>query len=401
MAHEHSHQTASDNYFLSPGLWTTVRNGLAFLALAGWIASIAGFATNREQFHFSYLAAFLFCISIGLGALFFVLVQHLSGSACSVTVRRLEESVMRTLPFGVVLFGLVVAGIHYTYHWSHESARTDAVLKQKLGYLNVDWFTIRGLIVFALWTIWALVLFRKSRAQDADGSIAHTRNLVKWSAPGLLLLFITASVAGFDWIMSLDPHWFSTMFGVYFLTGGGLGFISVLILICLALRNAGYLNNAINEEHYHDLGKWLFCMTAFWGYIAFSQYMLIWYGNLPEEIFWFKNRLVGSWTSVALLLVFGHFLIPFFALLPRASKRNLKVLTLFAVWLLFMHYADIYWQVMPVLHKGGISLHWLDLATLVALLSTFGLVFWAQLRERPLVPVGDPRLRQSLAFHNA
>ncbi|MCC7153762.1 MAG: hypothetical protein IT161_04245 [Bryobacterales bacterium] len=401
MAQEHPHQSAADNYFLAPGMWATVRNGLAFLALAGWIASIAGFATNREQFHFSYLTAFLFCVSIGLGALFFVLVQHLSGSACSVTVRRLEESIMRTLPFGVVLFGLVVTGIHYTYHWSHESAKTDAVLKQKLAYLNADWFTIRGVIVFGLWTIWALVLFRKSRAQDVDGAIAHTRNLVKWSAPGLLLLFITASVASFDWIMSLDPHWFSTMFGVYFLTGGGLGFIAVLILICLALRNAGYLNNAINEEHYHDLGKWLFCMTAFWGYIAFSQYMLIWYGNLPEEIFWFKNRLVGSWEGMAIFLVFGHFLIPFFALLPRASKRNFKVLTFFAVWLLVMHYADIYWQVMPVLHKNGISPHWLDLATLVALVSTFGLIFWAQLRERPLVPVGDPRLRQSLAFHNA
>lgn len=401
MAHEHGHHSASESYFLTAALWTKVRNSLAFLALVGWIASLAGFVLNREQFHFSYLVAFLFCVSIGLGALFFVLIQHLTGSAWSVTVRRLEESIMRTLPFGLVLFGLVVTGIHYTYHWSHESARTDPVLRQKLGYLNADWFTIRGLIVFALWTIWALILFRKSRAQDSDGSIVHTRSLIKWSAPGLFLLFITASVAAFDWSMSVDPHWFSTMFGVYFLSGGGLGFIAVLILICVALRSAGYLTSAINEEHYHDLGKWLFCMTAFWGYIAFSQYMLIWYGNLPEEIFWFKKRLAGNWKAVAAVLIFGHFLIPFFSLMSRASKRNLKVLTFFAAWLLVMHYVDLYWQVMPVLHKYGVSLHWMDLAALVAQASTFGLIFWAQLREKPLVPVGDPRLRQALAFHNA
>ena len=354
MAHDHGHQHGSDNYFLSAELWSKVRNSLAFVALVGWIASLAGFALNREQFHFSYLTAFLFCVSIGLGAMFFVLIQHLTGSAWSVTVRRLMESIMRTLPFGLVLFGLVVTGIHYTFAWSHDSAKTDHVLRQKLSYLNVDWFTIRGLIVFALWTIWALVLFRKSRAQDADGSINHTRSLIKWSAPGLFLLFITASVAAFDWSMSLDPRWFSTMYGVYFLSGGGLGFIATLILVCLALRNAGYLSNAVNEEHYHDLGKWLFCMTAFWGYIAFSQYMLIWYGNLPEEIFWFKNRLVGSWKGMAALLVLGHFIVPFFALLPRGNKRNLKVLTFFATWMLVMHYFDLYWQVMPVLHKDGI-----------------------------------------------
>lgn len=401
MAHTHQTGHATDNYFLSPGVWVKVRNSLAFVALIGWLASIAGFFLDRQQFHFSYLVAFLFCASISMGAMFYVMVQHLTGSAWSVTVRRLMEGLMRTAPVAIVLVLVVVAGIHYTYHWSHHEAASDPILKQKLSYLNEPWFMIRAAIVIGLWTLWATILYRRSRSQDRDGSITHTRSLIKWSAPGLFMLFITASIASIDWSMSLDPHWFSTMFGVYFLAGGAVGFMATLIIICLALRSAGYLTNAINEEHYHDLGKWLFALTVFWAYVSFSQYMLIWYGNLPEEIMWFKHRLVGSWKGVSILLLVGHFLFPFFSLLPRGNKRNLKVLAFFAGWMLVMHYIDLYWQVMPVLHKEGISLHWMDLAGLLAVIGTYGVVFWHQFREKPLVPVGDPRLEQCLAFHNA
>jgi hypothetical protein len=398
-SHEHTH--ATDSYFLSADAWSKVRNSLAFVALVSWVSLAAGFVTNRDQFYFSYLVAFVFFVSITLGALFFVMVQHLTGSAWSVTVRRLMETMIRAIPLGLVLFLPVIFGLQSLFEWSRMASAKDPVLSQKLSYLNETWFVIRSYLVLGIWSLFGLVLYRQSRAQDTDSSLVYTRRAHNWSAPGVLVLFVTASIAAFDWIMSLEGRWFSTMFGVTFLSGGALGFMALLIIIVLSLRSAGYLTHAVNEEHYHDLGKWLFCFVAFWGYVCFSQYMLIWYGNLPEETFWFKHRFAGSWLGVSFLILFGHFLFPFFALLPRAAKRNLKSLGFFAGWMLVMHYVDLYWQAMPVFHKQGFSLHWLDFAALLAVGSSYGLVFWSAFREKPLVPVGDPRLEQCLAFHNA
>ncbi len=399
MAHHEHH--ASDNYFLSPEIWTKVRNTLVFLALASWVALGFGFAQNRQQFHFSYLVGFAYFASLSLGALFYVMVQHLTGSAWSVTVRRLMENIMRTVPVALLLVIPVFLGTHQLYEWTHGAAAQHPLLAKKIGYLNEQWFVIRGLIAIGLWSLLALRLYSLSRQQDGNGSLVYTKAAEKWSAPGMLVLFLSASMAAFDWIMSLDPSWWSTMFGVYFLAGGALSFMAALIAICLALRSAGYLTNSIREEHYHDLGKWLFALTVFWAYIAFSQYMLIWYGNLPEETVWFQRRLAGSWSAWRFVLIFGHFFVPFFTLMPRSSKRNLKLLGFFAGWMLLMHYCDLYWQVMPVLHGHGFTPNWMDPVAWVAVGSAYALVFWSGLKQKPLVPVGDPRLDQCLAFHNA
>jgi hypothetical protein len=307
---------------------------------------------------------------------------------------------MRAVPLAFLLVLPVFAGIHSLYEWSHESAAKDAILSAKLGYLNEKWFMLRGLIAIGLWSVFALRLYTISRRQDDSGSIEYTKAAAKWSAPGTVVLFLTASMAAFDWIMSLEPHWFSTMYGVYFLAGGAVGFMAILIAVVLGLRSAGYLTQSVREEHYHDLGKWLFALTTFWAYVTFSQYMLIWYGNLPEETFWFHKRFQGSWAAFGPILVFGHFIVPFFTLLPRASKRNLKLLGFFAGWMMLMHFCDLYWQIMPVLHPKGVALHWMDAAAWLAVGSAYGLVFWQGLKEKPLVPVGDPRLEQCLAFHN-
>jgi hypothetical protein len=398
MAH-HEHQ-ASDNYILAAETWTKVRNTLVFAALASWVGLGAGFALDRQQFHFSYLVAFAYFASLSLGALFYVMVQHLTGSAWSVTVRRLMENIMRTVPAALLLVIPVFLGTHYLYEWTHAGAASDHLLSKKLGYLNDQWFIIRGVAAIGLWSLLAVRLYSISRKQDENGSLAYTKSAEKWSAPGMLVLFLTASMAAFDWIMSLDPHWWSTMFGVYFLAGGALSFIAALIAICLALRSAGYLTNSIRDEHYHDLGKWLFALTVFWAYVAFSQYMLIWYGNLPEETVWYQRRLAGTWSAWRPFLIIFHFAIPFFSLMPRANKRNLKVLGFFAGWMMFMHYCDLYWQVMPVLHGEGFVLSWMDPVAWLAVGSAYALVFWSGLKQKPLVPVGDPRLEQCLAFHN-
>lgn len=403
MAHthqDHGHAHSADNYFLTPDTWTRVRNSLAFITLLGWAGSAAGFVMNRKDFFPSYLMAFLFFASIAFGALFFVMVQHLTGSAWSVTVRRLMENKMRTIPLLLLLFVPVAFGMHDLYHWAHPEAAQDAILKQKLGYLNDNFFLIRTVVVLALLSIFATRLWSLSRKQDDSGSILQTRSLERWSAPGLILLFIGGSVLAFDWIMSLDPHWFSTMFGVIFLSGGALGFMSLAILVTIAFRSAGYLRHSVTDEHYHDLGKWLFAFTVFWAYVSFSQYMLIWYGNLPEETMWFKHRIHGSWLGLSFLLIVGHFIVPFFSLMPRAVKRNLTAMRVFAGWMLVMHYLDLYWQVMPTFHKDGFAFSWISVATLAAVGGTLGLLFWSGFREKPLVPVGDPRLKQCLAFHN-
>ncbi len=388
-------------YTLSAAHWNTVRNSIALVALASWAALAVGFALDARQAHFSYLVAFAYFVSLSLGALFYVMVQHLTGSAWSVTVRRLMENIMRTIPLAALLVIPVIFGVHATYEWSHATAAHDALLVKKLAYLNPQWFAIRAFIAIGLWSILALRLYALSRRQDLTRSLSETRSAVRWSAPGMVVLFLTASLASFDWIMSLDPHWWSTMFGVYFLSGGGVAFMAALIAITLGLRKAGYLAEVIREEHYHDLGKWLFALTVFWAYIAFSQYMLIWYGNLPEETVWFQRRLAGSWWWWRPALAVGHFALPFILLLPRASKRNFLLLGTLAGWLLFMHYCDLYWQVMPVLHGAGFAPHWLDAVAWLATGSLYALVFWTGLKERPLIPLGDPRLNECLAFNNA
>ncbi len=399
MAQTHSQET--DSYFVPVDVWARVRNAILFVAIVGWVGAIAGYVTDPEHFFWSYLVAFLFSISIAIGASFFVMLQHLTGSAWSVTVRRLMEALMRTMPVFLLMFAPLPFGLHYLYEWSHADAAKDPLLKLKIGYLNEQWFTIRGFLVIALLSLWALVLYSKSRKQDATGAVKLTQSAERWSAPGLLVLFVGSSVVGFDWIMSLNPRWYSTMFGVIFLAGGAMAFMAALIVLCLWLRSSGYLVNTVNTEHYHDLGKWLFALMVFWAYVSFSQYMLIWYSNLPEETFWFKLRFEGSWLYVALLLLVGHFIFPLFAMLPRSVKRNRSALAFFAGWLLFMHYTDLYWQVMPVFYKHGFGMSWLSPMCLVAVGSTMALVFWSSFRERPLVPVGDPRLKQCLAFHNA
>jgi hypothetical protein len=236
--------------------------------------------------------------------------------------------------------------------------------------------------------------------QDDGGTLELTRAAAKWSAPGIILLAATVSLASFDWLMSLDPHWYSTMFGVYIWSGSALAGFAAITLILLAFRRMGMLRASVNHEHYHDLGKWVFALTVFWAYIAFCQYMLIWYGNMPEETAWYHVRTAGSWSRVGTLLIAGQFFVPFLMLLSRAAKRKLGVLAFAAGWILIMHFADLFWEVMPVFRKEGVSLLWIDVAAFVAIGATFALAFWGLLRRHAIVPAGDLRFMKALEFTN-
>lgn len=381
--------------------WSRGRRLLVAAALLGWGSLVAGYAADPKRFAFSYLTAFLFVVSLGLGALFFVMVQHLSGAVWSVSLRRVAENLMATLPAAAVLLLPVALSLHELYEWTHrEAVAADPVLQGKQPWLNTPFFLVRAAIALLLWALLARLLRGWSLAQDRQPESPHLRPPTRLSAGGLVLTILTVTVAAFDWIMSLEPHWYSTVFGVYFYTGGAVASVAALILILLGLRRAGYLVREVHVEHYHDLGKWLFGLTVFWAYIAFSQYMLIWYANLPEETAWFRTRTQGGWLPWAVILALGHFVLPFFALISRAAKRNLRWLGLVAVWMVAMHFLDLYWQVMPVLHRGGPAWHWMDGAALLAVAGSAGLLFWQHLRGQALVPASDPRLARSLEFHN-
>ena len=220
------------------------------------------------------------------------------------------------------------------------------------------------------------------------------------AGPALIVLALTSTFASIDWIMSLTPHWYSTMFGVYFFAGSFVGFIALLSVVSVAMRGAGLLDTIISPEHLHDVGKFLFAFTAFWAYISFSQFFLMWYANLPEETIWYKARLEGSWLQVSLLLLVGHFVAPFLYLMGRSVKRNGVTLAVGGGWLLIMHFVDLYWQVMPTLHPEGLRPSILDVAAFLAVGGCFVAAAGWLLRRQALVPVRDPRLAESLAFEN-
>lgn len=398
----HTTPSRGETYQMELSRWNTGRNVLMLASLISIIACVAGYILEPERFFRSYLVAFTFTSAIGLGAFFFVMVQYLTGSAWSVTMRRIMENIMITLPVGAILFIPLIFGLKSVYSWTDISMmQASAALKGKLGYLSENFFVLRTYSYFALWSIWIFSIYRNSTKQDGTHSIKQMHANSAWSAPGLFLVVVVGSLAAFDWLMSLQPAWYSTIFGLYYLAGGALSFMAVVTLICLGFRKAGVLNNVISPEHYHDLGKWLFALTAFYTYMAFSQYLLIWYANLPEETIFYRTRLPGGWFWISILMPFLRFLIPFFVLLCRPAKRSLTVIGLVAAYSLVIEYVDLYWLVMPVYSPAGPQLHWLDFATLAATVSLCGMMFWSRFKKNKMIPVGDLRLEQSLHFENA
>jgi len=375
--------------------------GAACAVLGAGACALLGPA-EPKQFFFSWLVSFLFCLSLALGALFFVLIQYATQGGWGIVLRRIGEATFAGIPAMAALFLPLLPGLPHLYEWSVPgAAEHDALLRWKAPYLNVPFFLGRAALYFGCWSAIGVLYYRLSRQQDSTGDVRIAARLRRLAGPSLIVLAVTQTFASFDWIMWLTPHWYSTIFGVYFFAGAFVGFIALLSVVSVAMRRAGLLDAVISAEHLHDVGKFLFAFTAFWAYIAFSQFFLIWYANLPEETVWYKARLEGSWQSVSLLLMVGHFVAPFFYLMGRAVKRRGATLAAGGLWLLAMHYLDLYWQVMPTLHPGGVRPSALDLAALLAVGGCFAGVAGWLMRRQALVPLRDPRLAESLAFENA
>ncbi len=387
---------------------------------------------SEDPTHFAkvYLQNFLFVLAICLGAFFFVFVQHVTHASWSVAVRRPAEAIMQNLRWIWLLFLPVVYlgathQLDYLFPWANlehlaKVAPAEAELvKNKQGFLNPTFFFIRAAVYFVIWGGLAWYFWRNSTKQDATGDIRITQRSERMAAPAAILFGLTVSLAAIDWMMSLTPAWFSTMFGVYFFTVCCTAGLSALALVCLSLHRAGYLHGIITAEHFQDLGKLIFAFgVVFWAYIAFSQYMLIWYGNIPEETTWYLVRQVGGWSYVSVALLFGHFVIPFVFLISKWTKRWAFTLTVGSVWMLAFAWIDIYYLVMPTVPHdlGGFStyrefsqkyagesnhlmnpLNWTMLAGMLALLMA-GTA--AAARRHALVAKRDPRLNDSLHFQN-
>ncbi len=380
------------------GKLNRVFGGIAGLGVLGSL--IASFV-DSERFAFSYLVGFVWVITLSLGALFFVLVQHLTKAGWSVVVRRQAEWISTFLPIGAVLFiPIAILSPKLYSHWMGEHAHHDVLIQRKAAFLNAPFFFIRAVIYFACWIVISRYFRKTSEAQDSTGDIKLSEKMQKYSPPSTILFALTISFAGFDWMMSLDPHWFSTIYGVYVFSGAVVSFFALLALTSLKLNQMGALGKWLNVEHLHDIGKFLFAFIVFWAYIAFSQYFLIWYAHIPEETIFYKHRFEGSWKLVSVALLVGHFILPFLVLLSRTAKRTPVTLALGAIIILVMHYIDIYWLVMPNLDHHGAHFSWVDLVTLLAPLGLLGLWFSKCAKESSLIPVSDPYLPETLKVEN-
>ncbi len=380
---------------------------LAVVGLGGTFAAALG--DNHARAWFSYLFAFMVCLSIALGGLGWILIEHVARAGWSVVIRRLTETAMATLPvFAILFLPIATLGFKDLYAWSHEG---DKVHLAQRWFLTPTFFYARAAIYFVVWIALSRLLYGYSTRNDAEGADVSKRDaLVRkmWSvaAPGILLWALTQSFAAIDWVMSLDSHWYSTIFGVYFFAGSSLSFFAFTTLVTFSLQRAGVMKE-VNQEHFHDLGKYSFGWIIFWGYIAFAQFMLIWYANLPEETEFYLVRIHGGWEYISYALPIVHFFFPFFVLLSRHVKRNRFGLAFGAVWLVLMQIVDIYWLVIPnygrFLDKPvapTFTIAWTDVAALVGMAGAFLASYAWFLTRNKVIAINDPRLLESLAHEN-
>jgi hypothetical protein len=374
--------------------------------IAGVILAVAGFLLDRDQFLRSYLYAYVYWTGMGLGCLGILLLHHTVGGKWGMVIRRLCEAGARTLPYMAILLLPVLLAMPILYLWDRPDALNDPNIRLKAAYLNVPFFIARSVFYFAVWTFYAWRLSALSREQDhardpdVIGPLIDKMRAI--SAPGLVVFTVTASFAFVDWIMSLEPHWFSTIYGAMFLMGEVLEAFAFVIALLIVLSRMEPLRDYITPQHLHDLGNMMLAFTVLWAYTSFSQYLIIWAGNLPDEIPWYVRRLGKGWGGVALFVVLFHFCLPFLLLLQRNIKRNSNRLFRVSLLLIAVRLVDTYWVVEPSFYDVRNRIQWTDFVTPIAVGGLWLALFFWQLRAAPLAPLNDPRLkgapRETVAF---
>jgi hypothetical protein len=367
---------------------------------------------NSDQFFRSWLIAFLFVLGLSLGSLGLLMLQYLSGGQWGLVGRRVFEAAGGTLWLVALAFIPILFGMRPLFLWARpEAVEADRILQLKQPYLNVPFFTARAIGYFAFWLLCIYFLNKWSAAQDRGETAVTPEDTVRFrkvSAPGLLFLVLTVTLASVDWIMSVDPHWYSTILGLLVVVGQGLAALAFTIAVLALIASTGALAGQLTARHFHDLGKLLLAFVMLWAYLSFSQFLIIWSGNLPEEIPWYIARIRGSWGAIALLLVVGHFALPFALLLSRDLKRHSGLLSKVALFVIAMRLVDLIWLVAPTFaahgaaagegHPGfAVPVHWMDVAIPVGLAGVWLFFFARQLRSRSLLPVNDPFFKEMFA----
>ena len=360
------------------------------------IVSLVGAFVDLGQFLQSYLMAYVFCLGVTLGCMALGMVHQLSGGAWGVVLRRPIGAASRVLPILTLLFLPIVFGMHHLYIWTHaDLVAHDEALRHKQLYLNTPFWIVRAAIYFTVWNGLSFFLNRWSLEQDRTGDPWIARRMQRMSGGGLVLYGVTITFASFDWLMSLEPHWFSTIYGVLIMGGQGLSALAFLIVVIVWLSRRPPLDTVIVRDHFHDVANLMLAFVMLWAYFAFSQYLIIWAGNLPAEIAWYQHRLDSGWRLLGTGLMLFHFAVPFVLLLMRVVKRTPDYLIKVAVGILIVRIADLLWLVAPEFHDG-FALSWMDVALPIALFGLWTAAFVWQLRGRPILPVHDPQFDEAL-----
>jgi hypothetical protein len=368
-----------------------------FGAVALGLCGLGGLADPR-QFFASYLLGWVFWASVALGCLPIVMLQHLTGGAWGLVLRRILEAAVGTLPGVAVSFLPVVLGSEQLYLWARpEAVAADPILQEKAPYLNVSFFALRSVAYFAIWIGVGTALLRWSAQQDETGDVVLARRMQVFSGPGLLACGLATTFASVDWLMSLEPHWYSTIFGMWFFASQGLAAFAFAVALLVGLSDRPPLASVLRPGIFHDLGKLLLAFVMVWAYLSFSQFLIIFSGNLPEEIPYYLDRSRGGWQWVAAAIVVFHFALPFVLLLSRDLKRDARRLALVALLVFAMRFVDLLWLVVPVFHSEGLGLHWMDLLLPLGLGGLWLAAFFARLEKRPLLPLHDPYAEETLA----
>jgi hypothetical protein len=373
---------------------------LGVIALVALVLCAVGAFVDPHQFSYSWLFAFAFFFTLCAGCFFWTIVHHATDAEWSVVVRRQLENLAALLAVLALLFVPILLLRHHLYAWMDIPPGAEPSLDSKRAYLNWGFFLGRAVFFFGFFILASLFLRRFSVQQDKDGNPRFTIWMRKVAFTSLPLFALCLTFGAFDWLMSLNYRWFSTMFGVYIFAGAAGSSMSLLVLVITALRQAGYLKDVVTLEHYHIMGKWMFAFCVFWAYIGFGQYMLIWYANMPEETQYFITRNTESWWVLSMVLVIGRFFGPFAILLLRSIKKQPHRLCYVAGWILCMQMLDMYLVILPALHGTGVHVSIWDLVSLIAIGATLGFVYLQIVPRTSLFPIRDPRLIESLKLTN-
>lgn len=375
--------------------------GLALLMGGNVDADGKVVTTGFGIFAHSYLANFIYGLSFTIGALFFTLITQLARAGWCATIRRHSELLASTVAVWALLFlpilAIVLSGNVDLYKWV---AGTDSgISADKLMYLNSKWYILRAIIYFAVWILPAVYFLKKSREQDETGSTEISLQLQKLSGPAICLFALSLNFAAFDWVMSIDALWYSTIFGVYLFAGSMMGFFAFSIVWFSNLQRSGRVQKYVTVEHYHDMSKFLFGFVFFWSYIAFSQFLLYWYGNIPEETLWYDHRMNHGWEYVGLLLILGHFAIPMLGIMSRHVRRNRAAMTGWGSFLLFIHWVDMGFLVLPNTGELTGSLILIHVVCGIGMASLFLAVFLFKIGSIPLIAKRNPWIQDALSYH--